>query len=189
MHERTRSIAPTIREGRRLGFYAALFDSPATLNDFRPGYSQRTWFTEIIRPGAFTDSLRTNTEVLANVNHDPGRTYAKRSDGSLLLQQDPVGLYASCWLPEDDLGDAVLADVKAGRLDSTSFRFNREVDNWQGDTREIVSLALHDVTLTARPAYPQTRGEVHLRSSNSMAALLARYNFAKIKASLSKYHK
>jgi HK97 family phage prohead protease len=180
MHERHIRTDPTIREERRLGFYAALFDAPAVVYDFRPGEKQRSDYTEVIRPGAFTDALSGAGEVIANVNHDPGRTFAKRSDGSLLLQEDPVGLYVSCWLPDDPLGNSVLEDVKAGKLDAASFQFTPKNNRWTGDECELLAVNLFDVCLTARPAYPQTKGEVHLRTADRLRELFARLMLVKL---------
>ncbi len=186
---RTRSIRsrPTIDENRRLGFYAALFDEPTTVYDFAPGESERRDYSEIVKPGAFGDALKSTDEIIANVDHDPQKTFAKRSTGELLIQQDPKGLYCSCWLPSDDLGDQIARDIASGSLDGTSFRFAPVKQRWDGVTCELESVSLVDVCLTASPAYKATKGEVHLRTkaSNRVNEYLARLELVRTRVSIS----
>jgi HK97 family phage prohead protease len=181
--ERIRSIRsqPTIRDNRRLGWYAAIFDTPTMVYDFRPGEKTRSHYTEVVRPGAFLEALKGQSEVVANIDHDDRRTFARRSTGELLLQEDKVGLYCSTWLPENTLGDAIKADVEKGRLDASSFKFSQEKDRWNGDECELLSFNLHDVCLTDRPAYESTRGEVHLRTFDRCMELFARLKLVKFK--------
>lgn len=159
---RQSSTTPTLSDRRRLEFYAAVFDVPAVVTDTMPGVEGKARYTEVVLAGAFSESLAGNREVLANVDHDASRTFARRSDGSLLLQEDPHGLYCSCWLPEDELGDYVLRSVKEGRMTGCSFRFTPVRERWlDGPRCELQAVDLADVCVTAMPAYPDT--EVHVR--------------------------
>lgn len=157
---KTRSGRPSFRleDGRRLTWYACLFDSPTVIHEGGETY------TEVVRPGAFDRTLAARTSVIANVDHDPARTFAATADGTLLLQTDPKGLFCSCWLPETALGDVVLDDVQSGRLAGASFRFVPTETREAGGVVERVGVTLADVCVTATPAYPDTLGEVHVRT-------------------------
>lgn len=185
MKQRICRSLPTLssQDDRRLGFYAALWDEPTVVYDYRPGAKERSNYTEVVRAGAFLDSLKGETEVLATVDHDPGRTFARRSTGELILQEDPKGLFVSCWLPDNDLGNRVLADVKNGTLNGASFRFVPMRERWEGDTCELLAVSLADVCLTDKPAYKATQGEVHVRTSSvKINELFTRLRFVKLKA-------
>jgi len=178
---RTSKVRFDISDNRRLSFYAALFGEEATIQE-RDNRGQIVSYREVIVPGAFTRTLATDAEVIANIDHDPARTFAKRSTGELLLQQDAHGLFCSCYLPSNELGDQIIRDVKAGKLDGTSFRFAPTETRTTGDLAERVAVELADVCITANPAYPQTKGEVHLRTNpDKTRLLLARYRLVRTK--------
>lgn len=178
MHSRSANARVTLADRRRLTMYAAVYDSPTTITSEGPAYR------ELIRPGAFAAALAAGTDVIANVNHDPAQTFARTSDGSLLLQEDGHGLFASCWLPENELGDAILEGVQSGRITGASFRF-RPVESRTGSdgTVERVAVDLFDVCVCVpvggqRPAYPDT--EVHVRTQADRTQILsARLRLAK----------
>lgn len=167
-------------ERRRLTFYAAVYDEPAKIREYDEQGKIRT-YKEVILPGAFTDTLASGNEVLATIDHDANQTYARLSDGSLVIQDDPHGLFCSCWLPDNDIGNKVYELVQAGRIYGCSFRFYPMEDRTQGDTvaRAKVKLADVCVALKMPPAYLGT--DVHLRTANNMSFLIARYKYAKMK--------
>lgn len=174
-HSRRQPYQFKITDRRRVTFYAAVFGEPTTIHE-RNDAGEIVTYSEVIMPGAFTVALASDTEVIANLEHDPARTFARRSDGSLLLQEDPHGLWCSCWVPEGEFGDRILSDIEAGILDGCSFKFGpvqtRTVDGVV--QRHVVSL--HDVCLTTSPAYDGT--EVHLRNR---ALERTKYLFTKLK--------
>lgn len=140
---------------RRLSWYAAIFGQTTTIKEMQAG--KLVTYPERIVPGAFTESLAGNVEVIANIDHDDGKAFARRSDGSLVLQEDPHGLFCSAWVPEGEFGDKILAAVEAGTLDGCSFRFEPVNSRTAEDgTVERVSVVLADVCLTAYPAYKDT---------------------------------
>jgi HK97 family phage prohead protease len=152
------SAAPVeIRAERRLCFYAAVFDVETTITE------QGNTFREVIRPGAFSETLTRSAAVYACVEHRREESFATVADG-LLLQQDARGLFASCYLPDSAIGNRVLDDVQAGRLTGCSFAFRTLRDRWhnRADIRspfqicELLAVELVDVAVTARPAYPAT---------------------------------
>jgi HK97 family phage prohead protease len=165
--QRTVTRAETaVRDNRRLTFYAATFDNETTVTDVAEPYGRRMRYREVVRPGAFRGYLETGGDVRASIDHDRNRTFASRASGELLLQEDSRGLFATCELPRNDLGDRIIRDIEAGRLNGSSFRFATVKDRWTpGNVPlcELEAVALDDVTLTDQPAYASMVGEVHLR--------------------------
>lgn len=170
-----------IQERRRLTFYAAVFDEETTIHERDQG-GQLVTYTEVIRPGAFSAALATDDEVIANLDHDPARTFARRSDGSLLLQEDPHGLFASAWVPEGEFGDSILADVLSGKLDGCSFRFGPVKSRTTNGVVERLQVTLADVCLTAFPAYDGTEVHVRNKALQRVNFLFTKLRLLKIKA-------
>lgn len=183
MRERSWASGPMLKDSRRLSFYASVFDAPTTVYDYgAPNTTERTAYTEIVRPGAFRESLQGMYEVIANEDHKPDRTFARKSDGSLLIQEDGKGLFCSTWLPENSLGNEILQGVKAGHITGGSFRFQPTVERWtDGPTCELLAVKLADVCITATPAYGATKGEVHVRTADRLQELFSRISLVKIK--------
>lgn len=181
-HRRHRQSEFTINDSRRLTFYAALFDTPAEVYDYRPGASERTTYVELIKPGAFRDSLKQGRSVVANVSHRAEQTFARTDDGTLLVQEDPKGLFASCWIPETPLGDSIIRDIGAGLYQGASFKGLFRERTAADGSAEVYSVELEDVCITSMPAYPDTEGQVHLRTKHDpTTSLLARLGLVKIK--------
>jgi HK97 family phage prohead protease len=169
---------------RRLSFYAALFSSPTKIVEGGREY------TEVIGRNAFDDFLATDREVIGNVNHHDRLTFARRTDGSLLLQQDPKGLFASAYLPDDAIGNAVVKAHAEGRITGASFQFAPIVDRtlksgWTERTK--VHLLDVCVAIDEEPAYPQTADQVHLRTAgkdHSVLLTLLRYQKWKLESKI-----
>ena len=70
--------------GRRLEGYASVFNTEARVGGFR----------ETVRPGAFRASLAGGRDMLALVDHDPGKLLARTASGTLRLAEDSRGLAA-----------------------------------------------------------------------------------------------
>lgn len=135
--------------GRRLEGYAATFNTPAQIGGF----------TETIRPGAFRKSLlNPKADVLALVDHDPGRLLARTSSGTLRLAEDARGLRFDLDLPDTSLGRDVLALAERRDLGGMSFGFRVEQEAWPTrDSRELLTVNLVEVSVVhAHPAYGQT---------------------------------
>lgn len=181
----TRSIRTPIqlKDRRRVTFYAAVFGVVETVSD-----DGATFYREEILPTAFDRYLATDGEVIANVDHDPGRTLARRSTGELLLQPDPFGLFTSYWIPETPLGAEVLRRVEAGELDGASFRFRPVQDIDQDGVIQRSAVILEDVCLTANPAYSATIGEVRLRTGAASKVMAQRLKFVSTKMRLGRLH-
>jgi hypothetical protein len=137
--------------GRKLVGYAATFGTPAQIGGF----------TESIRAGAFRDSLASNPDILALVDHDPARLLGRTKSGTLRLAEDARGLAFEIDVPDTQLGHDVLAMAARGDVGGMSFGFRVAPggDHWNaaGDQRELRNVGLVEVSVVhAFPAYSQT---------------------------------
>lgn len=147
------------RTAPRLEGYAAVFDSRS---------QDLGGFVEIVRPGAFTRSLREGGDVVALVHHKPELVLGRRSAGTLRIGEDSRGLAFDIALPDTQAARDLAISVERGDINGASFAFTtpKNGDRWsyQGGQaiRELLDVDLRDVTVTASPAYPDTA--VALRS-------------------------
>lgn len=153
----------------RLAGYAAKFDS-------RSG--DLGGFTEIIRPGAFTRSLASNSsDPLALVHHRPELVLGRRSAGTLRLSEDAAGLAFEIDLPSTQTGRDILVSVQRGDIRGASFAFNvpKGGDRWEARdgamTRELIDVDLHEISLTSRPVYDTTTACARAVSESAINAL------------------
>ncbi|MDQ2801714.1 MAG: HK97 family phage prohead protease [Pseudomonadota bacterium] len=157
-----RRAAELRTEGRRLEGYAATFNTRAAIGAF----------TETIRPGAFRASLATaGRDVLALVDHDPGRLLARTSSGTLRLQEDAKGLAFSLDVPDTQLGRDVLALAQRGDIGGMSFGFRVQDEAWPAkDQRELRAVELVEISVVhAWPAYAQTMVAARSRTQSAAA--------------------
>ena len=145
-----RRVAPELRvAGRRLEGYAAVFAGEARIADF----------VEVIAPGAFATSLRQSKDILALVDHDPGRLLARTKSGTLELREDAKGLAFTLQVPDTQAGRDVLALAERGDLGGMSFGFTvpKGGERWQGNRRELRQVDLREISVvSAWPAYEGT---------------------------------
>ena len=132
--------------------YAAKFDKWSA--DF-------SWFREIIRKGAFADSLENGADVRALFDHDTGRIIGRSGAGTLRINEDDTGLAVEIDLPDTSDGRDLAISVERGDIDGMSFGFNVKEDRWthkdEGlDERELLKIELFEVSAVAFPAYPDT---------------------------------
>lgn len=135
--------------GRRLEGYAALFGVRASVGGQ----------AEEIRQGAFTGALASGQDVLALVDHDPGRLLARTRSRTLRLSQDSTGLAFDLDLPDTGEGRDVLALAERGDLGGMSFGFTVAPggETRSGGVRFLEALRLHEISVVkAWPAYEGT---------------------------------
>lgn len=151
-------------KGRTLYGYAARFDTPTALGGF----------SEIIAPGAFAHSLASDAagKIRAIYEHDSRSLLGRAGSGSLRLSEDDVGLAFELDLPDTQLGKDVATLVKRGDLNGCSFGFIATGESWEGETRTVTEVELHEITITATPAYDAT--SVQVRHQEPLALRLAR---------------
>lgn len=168
MTERRPALELRARGGStpRLSGYAAVFDTPS---------EDLGGFTEYVKPGAFTRSLSSNkADPMALVHHLPHLVLGRRSAGTLRLAEDTRGLHFEVDLPDTATARDLLVSVERGDIRGASFAFTvaPDGDRWQlqGDqvTRDLTDVDLHEITITATPAYPDT--EVARRALASLKA-------------------
>ena len=152
-------------EGMHLEGYAALFDSRS---------ENLGGFTEVIKPGAFRSSLRSRNDVKLLWNHDTGAVLGSTRSGTLSLIEDERGLKVSATLPNTSYGRDARELIARGDVTGFSFGFSmpaRGGDQWNEDGTERVlkSVRLHEVSLTAFPAYRQTEGTATVRGLDRVA--------------------
>jgi HK97 family phage prohead protease len=153
-------------KGRTLSGYAARFNVEARIADF----------TEVIRAGAFSNSLAGGRDILALVDHDRTRVLARTKSGNLRLSEDSSGLEFELSVPDTQPGRDVLALAERGDLGGMSFAFTvpKNGERWRGKHRELVQVDLHEISVvSAWPAYPET--SVNPRAKTPRLNLVSRY--------------
>jgi HK97 family phage prohead protease len=131
--------------------YAAVFDK----------MSEVMWgFREVIRPGAFTNTLKT-ADVRALWQHDPSMPLGRTKNGTLELAEDAQGLRISITPPDTQWGRDAVASIERGDVDQMSFGFSTVTDSWGKDEadfplRELLEVNLWEVSPVTFPAYPDT---------------------------------
>lgn len=150
--------------GRKLAGYAAVFGQETRIADF----------TEVIRRGAFSDSLH-GRDVLALVDHNPAVVLARTKSGTLRLHEDGHGLAFELDLPDTQAGRDVLALAVRGDLGGMSFGFvpAQGGERWQGNRRELSRVTLHEISVvSAWPAYQGTTVQARSKVPPRLAAAL-----------------
>jgi len=137
--------------GRLVG-HAAVFDSPADLGQF----------VEVVRPGAFTRSLRQPGAITALYDHERRSILGRVSAGTLRLHEDARGLAFEVDLPDTTVGRDLAVLVQRGDVAGCSFGFIVPPggDRWESRAdkplRELRGVDLHEITITSAPAYADT---------------------------------
>jgi len=87
-------------------------------------------FREVILPSAM-DGVVERSDILALMNHNPGRGLLARSDkgqGSMKIDVDEVGVRYSFEAPTFDLGNELIEGIERGDIKSSSFAFTVDKD-------------------------------------------------------------
>jgi HK97 family phage major capsid protein len=158
---RTLDVAEMRTEGKKLAGYAAVFGS---LSSDLGGYQER------IAPGAFTDVLASEPDVVLVLNHDEDKVLARTKSGTLTLSEDERGLAFEASLPNGPLGQDVREAVRRGDIDGASFQFVVGSEAWDdtGQLRTINRVAeLYDVTVATRGAYPAAHVELRTEQTTT----------------------
>jgi hypothetical protein len=143
-------------DSRVVSGYAAVWDYVA---DSGWGWRER------IRPGAFAESLARNDDVIACVEHDPSLVVARRSGGTLKLQEDEKGLRYEFTPADTSIGRDLVENIRAGNIRGSSFGFrvmDEEIDrsDRENPLRSIITADLFDVSPVVFPFYDATTVDV-----------------------------
>src|SRR5690606_7898314 len=127
-------------------------------------------FIERFLPGAFAKYLAAGRDVLALVDHDRSKVLGRRSNGTLELVEDEVGLRVTIRPNlETSYGRDIVAAVRRGDVAGMSVGFIARRERWvpddeAGQVREVVEAELREVSVASMPAYTgttvQTRKEL-----------------------------
>lgn len=140
--------------------------SPGKLAGYAAVYNSQSQdlggFVERILPGAFKRSLTKPDNIRALLEHDPQRLLGRVGSRTLSLHEDTKGLYFELSLPDTSYARDLGVLVERGDISGCSFGF-RVPDggaNWDmrsGQlTRDLIAIDLHEITITANPAYLDT---------------------------------
>lgn len=146
---------------------AVVWDSPSDGN--------LIGFTEIIRRGAFSRSIKEN-DILALYSHNSSNLLGRTSSGTLKLTEDDEGLQFELSLPDTQLGHDVAELISRGDLRGMSFGFCSDhagADRWSTDSngmplRELLDVNCFEISIVAQPVYEDTH--VSLRSFEAFKA-------------------
>ena len=118
-------------------------------------------FVEIIRPGAFAESLKRGNNVYLLHSHDVSRPLATTASGSLSLREDKRGLRFDARLADVGTGGEVGALIRRGDISKMSFGFfvrSAKDEEWRHVnnvlTRFINKADLVEISTVSFPAYP-----------------------------------
>ena len=154
--ERRGAAAGVTASGRTLSGYAASYNDPTAIGGF----------TERIAPGAFTKSLASGRDVLALLDHRADVLLGRTRSGSLKLSEDAKGLRFELALPDTAAARDVIALAERGDLGGMSFGFVAIDEAWDGDTRELREIQLHEISVVQSwPAYQSTSVSLRNRPS------------------------
>lgn len=161
---------PNERQQRQVRCVAQQFQTRSANDDlfiegyfsvFNSEYPLWEGASEIVKPGAFTNSV--SGDVRALINHDSSLVLGRTKAGTLTLRQDERGLWGSIRINRDDVDAMNLyARVQRGDVDQCSFGFDikREtfVDLGDGKCRWEIEEAdpLYEVSVCTFPAYTET---------------------------------
>lgn len=161
---------PNERQQRQVRCVAQQFQTRSANDDlfiegyfsvFNSEYPLWEGASEIVKPGAFTNSV--SGDVRALINHASSLVLGRTKAGTLTLRQDERGLWGSIRINRDDVDAMNLyARVQRGDVDQCSFGFDikREtfVDLGDGKCRwEIEEVdPLYEVSVCTFPAYTET---------------------------------
>ena len=161
---------PNERQQRQVRCVAQQFQTRSANDDlfiegyfsvFNSEYPLWEGASEIVKPGAFTNSV--SGDVRALINHDSSLVLGRTKAGTLTLRQDERGLWGSIRINRDDVDAMNLyARVQRGDVDQCSFGFDikREtfVDLGDGKCRWDIEEVdpLYEVSVCTFPAYTET---------------------------------
>lgn len=138
-------------DGQTLVGYAALFDVPSL--------PIRHVGIEVIRPGAFTNTLQQRPDITLRFQHDM-RTLplARTTSGTLRLAEDERGLRVDADLPDNEWGRPIRDAIARRDITGMSFGFMpiRTSPLVDPPGRMVHEVRLVEVSVVDYPAYPAT---------------------------------
>ncbi|USK40168.1 HK97 family phage prohead protease [Cytobacillus firmus] len=131
--------------------YAAVFNSKTSIGDY---------FEEVIMPGAFSNSIATNSDIRALFNHDWNNVLGRTKSGTLRLSEDDRGLKFEVELPNTSLAKDLAESMSRGDINQCSFGFFATEETWDYSVepalRTINEVELYEISVVSIPAYEDT---------------------------------
>jgi HK97 family phage prohead protease len=166
----TRTITMSVRAEQRgdddapeLVGYAARFDDVTTISGL---------FDEVIRRGAFADTIKDKDDVRALHNHDENQILGRTTSGTLKLEEDDTGLRVVINPPDTQQARDLMVSIERGDIDQMSFGFSVVEERWNSseeeerELRELIKVRLFDVSTVTFPAYTST--SIGIRSAEEV---------------------
>ena len=129
----------------------------------RPVITPHGRVVEEIEPRAFQEAIDRAGNITLNVDHDAGHVYASTDAGTLMLQEDDIGLHADVTITDQTL----IGLAKQGKIRGWSFGMYNVVDSVEPRAdalplRRVRALDLDHVALVVnkQPVYSATSVEV-----------------------------
>jgi HK97 family phage prohead protease len=145
-------VAPTITG------YAVVYNTWSyTLHDW-----SGTPFKERFAPTAFNAWLTDQSDLVALWNHNTDMPIARRSRGTLRINNDATGLHFEIDPPQNSWGDDALVAIQRGDIGGVSFLFEATQDAWEKPGadgiahRTVLNATLYEISPVTFPAYPAT---------------------------------
>lgn len=118
-------------------------------------------FKEKIAKGAFSRAIKKAKEIDFLAEHDSKKILASTRNGSLILTEDPEGLYMEATIVPTSWGKDTYEMINSGIFKNMSFGFRTIRDSWKkigADLyeRTIEELELFEVSVVKNPAYSQS---------------------------------
>lgn len=157
--------------------------SIGTLVGYAAVFDQRSQdlggFVEVIKPGAFKQSLERGDDVRALWQHNADDVLGRRSNDTLRIKEDSKGLLVEIDLPDTQVGRDVKALVERGDVDGQSFGFRTMKDNWNREkdgryVRELLQVDIFDIGPVTYPAYLGTSVEARSMAEDLLKAVKAK---------------
>lgn len=138
--------------------YASTFNQPYELFEL-----EGVKYMEQVDARAFDNADM--SDVIFQYNHE-GRVFARRSNGTLTVNPDEVGLAIEADLGGTEIGRGLYEEIKGGYTDKMSFGFRVNADRWEerktenGDTIQLRTITeigkVYDVSAVSIPANDAT---------------------------------
>jgi len=129
-------------------------------------------FVEVLKPGCFSDSLRSGKKIFSLWNHDSSKPLANTDSETLILRDSMAGLNVEI-LPDVNIswGKDAVESVRRGDTAGLSFGFIVEKDSRRNGTREIILADLLEVSPCVFPAYPESHITARNKGNEKMDTL------------------
>ncbi|MGA7524640.1 MAG: HK97 family phage prohead protease [Acidobacteriaceae bacterium] len=127
---------------------------------------------EVIKPGAFDQSLKDNPNVLILAQHDMSQPIATVSSGTAKVWADRKGIQYTAKLPNVSWANDLAVLIQQGIVGQNSFGFSvvpgGDSYSIQPDgtvLREVNEAVLYELSIVTAPAYASLENSVSLRSA------------------------